>query len=145
MFDKAVVQERLKKLEEQLALLRELQSVPSEQFIANPRDHVYALHLLQTAIQTIIDIGTHLVASLNLGRLEEYRDVARLLAQEKIISENLRPKIEKMIGLRNLIIHEYLRIDIGKLYQVLQHNLEDLAQFARHITDFLEQSQDVRQ
>lgn len=80
MFDRAIVQERLKKLEEQLVLLRELQRVPKEQFIINPRDYVYAFHLLQRAIQAVIDIGTHLVASLNLGRLEEYRDVARLLA-----------------------------------------------------------------
>ncbi|MCS7198324.1 MAG: DUF86 domain-containing protein [Candidatus Bipolaricaulota bacterium] len=91
MFDKAIVQERLKKLEEQLVLLRELQQIPQEQFIANPRDHIYALHLLQTAIQAVIDIGTHLIVSLNLGRLEAYRDVARLLAQGKIIPEDPKP------------------------------------------------------
>lgn len=140
MFDRAIVQERLKKLEEQLVLLRELQRVPPEHFITNPRDHVYALHLLQTAIQAVIDIGTHLVASLNLGRLEEYRDVARLLAQEKIIPEDLRPKMEKMIGLRNLIIHEYLRIDLDKVYQIIQRNLDDFKEFAEHIQAFLERS-----
>lgn len=140
MFDRTIIQERLKKLEEQLTLLRELQRVPQEQFIVNPRDHVYALHLLQTAIQAVIDIGTHLVASLNLGRLEEYRDVARLLAQEKIIPEDLHPKLEKMIGLRNLIIHEYLRIELDKIYQIIQHNLDDLMGFAKHIQAFLERS-----
>lgn len=140
MFDRAIVQERLKKLEEQLVLLRELQRVPKEQFVTNPRDYVYALHLLQTAIQAVIDIGTHLVASLNLGRLEEYRDVARLLAQEKIIPEDLRPKMEKMIGLRNLIIHEYLRIDLDKVYQMIQRNLDDFTEFAEHIQAFLERS-----
>ena len=79
MFDQAIVRERLKKLEEQLTLLRQLQSVPRERFITDPREHVYALHLLQTAIQAIIDIGTHLVSGLNLGHLEAYRDIARVL------------------------------------------------------------------
>jgi uncharacterized protein YutE (UPF0331/DUF86 family) len=141
VFDQAIVRERLKKLEEQLTLLRQLQSVPRERFIADPREHVYALHLLQTAIQAIIDIGTHLVSGMNLGRLEAYRDIARLLVQEQIIPADLGPKLEKMIGLRNLIIHEYLRLDLERIYQIVHSELEDLAQFAQHITEFLEKTQ----
>ncbi len=140
MFDRSTVQERLKKLEEQLILLREVQQVGKEKFLADPREHVYALHLLQTAIQAMIDIGTHLISGLNLGRVETYRDIARLLSQRGIIPEEFRPKFESMIGLRNLIIHEYLKIEFEKIYTILQDNLEDLTEFAKHIQGFLTQN-----
>ncbi len=58
-----------------------------------------------------------------------------------IVQERLK-KIEKMIGLRNLIIHEYLRLDLGKIHQ--RGNLEDLTQFAQCITEFLEKSEDPK-
>jgi len=45
-----------------------------------------------------------------------------------------------MIGLRNLIIHEYLRIDLDKVYQMIQRNLDDFTEFAEHIQVFLERS-----
>ncbi len=88
-----------------------------------------------------MDIGVHLVSTLNLGRLEEYRDVAKLLARGRIIPEDFRPKCEKMIGLRNLIIHEHLKIELDKIYQILQENLEDLVEFAQHVEVFLERNQ----
>ncbi len=137
MFDRNTVQERLKKLEEQVILLREVQRVSKEKFLADPREHVYALHLLQTAIQAMIDIGTHLVSGLNLGRVETYRDIARLLVEGGIIPEQFRPKFESMIGLRNLIIHEYLKIELERIYAILQDNLEDLVEFAQHVEIFL--------
>lgn len=86
----------------------------------------------------MIDIGTHLISGLNLGRVETYRDIARLLMQGGIIPEGLRPKIESMIGLRNLIIHEYLKIELEKIYAVLQDHVQDLTEFAKRIEEFLE-------
>jgi len=141
--DRTIVEQRLRKLEEQIALLRELEGVDREHFLSDPHQHIYALHLLQTAIQCIIDIGTHLASALNLGRVEEYRDIARLLAQGGIIPSRFRKTLEEMIGLRNLIIHEYLEIDYEQIYRIIQENLEDLTAFAEHIEAFLEANSDV--
>lgn len=141
--DRATVEQRLRKLEEQVALLKELQGVDRERFLSDPHEHIYALHLLQTAIQCILDIGTHLTSALNLGRVEEYRDVARLLAQGGIIPSEFQETLERMIGLRNLIIHEYLEIDYEQIHRIIQENLEDLKAFAEHMEALLEANSDV--
>jgi uncharacterized protein YutE (UPF0331/DUF86 family) len=42
-----------------------------------------------------------------------------------------------MVGLRNILVHEYGKIDRKKVYGVLTHNLEDLEEFKKQIMRFL--------
>ena len=67
---------------------------------------------MQKAIEICIDIAAHLAASLNLPRKEKASDVFLLLSDNKIINPNLAKKIAQAVGLRNIIIHEYAKIDL---------------------------------
>ena len=42
-----------------------------------------------------------------------------------------------MIGFRNTLVHEYVDIDRGIVYEVLQHGLEDLVALRRVFAQFL--------
>lgn len=141
MLDLDTIKSRLAKIEQQLLLLRDVQRVDRDKFIAEPREYVYASHLLQVAIQCLIDIGTHTVSGLNLGRVEEYKDIAKLLHRKGIIPEGLAERLQRMIGLRNLLIHEYLTIDLGRLYQIIQEDIGDLEEFAKYIKELIEKEE----
>jgi len=143
VLDTSTIKERLKKIEEQVTLLREVQKVEKEEFIEDPHHHIYALHLLQTSIQALIDIGSHVVAGLNLGQVEEYKDIPKFLHKGKIIPKDLAKKVGKMIGLRNLIIHEYLAVDLDKVYEVIQKGLDDLEEFTRCICELIERGEQI--
>lgn len=43
-----------------------------------------------------------------------------------------------MVGFRNLIVHDYARIDDALVYAVLQDHLDDFAQFAAAVTAFVD-------
>ncbi len=79
----------------------------------------------QLAIETLTDIGNHVIADLNLGVVDWYSDVPRLLHEAGYIDENLRATWTRMIGFRNILVHDYLNVDRGIVYQVLHENLED--------------------
>ena len=51
------------------------------------------------------------VADMDLGLPQEYKDVFRILANNNIISEPLGKKLESMTGMRNILVHDYLRVD----------------------------------
>lgn len=80
------------------------------------------------SIQIIIDIACHVVSEKNLGSPKNYSECVSVLAEQGYLSQELSKKIVKMIGLRNLMIHEYGIIDTGKLYEYLDH-LNDIAEF----------------
>jgi len=93
---------------------------------------------MQKAIEICIDISAHLAASLNLPRKEKASDVLLLLSENKIIGADLAGKIARAVGLRNIIIHEYAKIDYQLAYSDLPTKLEDLRRFAGEIISFLE-------
>jgi uncharacterized protein YutE (UPF0331/DUF86 family) len=88
------------------------------------------------SIQIIIDISCHLVSKYNLGNPENYSDCIEFLRKFNYIDENIENKLIGMIGLRNLLAHEYAAIKIERLYDLLDH-LDDITSFVQKITDHL--------
>ena len=136
--DRETIERRLRKLEENLTLLKGLKGIGLAEFLDDPKTRLYAAHLLQTAIQCVIDIGSHLISGLNLGRVERYSDIPEVLADAGIISATLSQKLKKMIGLRNILVHEYLEVDYVALHRFIQTELRDFEEFAAAVASFLD-------
>jgi len=88
------------------------------------------------SVQIVIDLSCHLVAKFNLGNPKTYAECIEILVKEKYLSEELGEKLLSMVGLRNILIHEYVSIDLKKLYTLL-NNLNDFALFAIEVKDLI--------
>lgn len=132
-----VVRKRLNKLDEYLAILRDLQRYDFEEFIRDPEHYGSAERFLQLAIEAVTDIGSHVIADMALGVVNWYSDIPAILAERGYIGDHLREKWIQMIGFRNTLVHEYVDIDRRIVYDVLQHGLEDLEALERVFARFL--------
>ncbi|MCD6290838.1 MAG: DUF86 domain-containing protein [Anaerolineae bacterium] len=137
MVRKEVVRKRLRKLDEYLTILQRLQGTPYEEFIANPEKYGSAERFLQLAIETVNDIGSHLVADLGLGPVEWYRDVPERLYGAGYIDQEMREQWIRMIGFRNILVHDYLDVDRGQVYEILQKHLGDFERLQGVFAEFL--------
>lgn len=137
MVRREVIRKRLQRLEEYLAILENLARYSEEGFLSNPERYGSAERFLQLAIEATVDIGAHLVADLRLGQVEVSRDVPHLLAEAGIISPALRETWIRMIGFRNILVHDYLDIDRHIVYEVLQRHLSDLRLLIQAFATFL--------
>ena len=95
------------------------------------------LHGLQLCIQIIIDAGNHVLASIGENRIEDYTDIIDRLGERDIIPADFARRIRGMVGLRNILIHEYARLDLKTIYDVWQHRLDDFRDFRKYIEEFL--------
>ena len=93
---------------------------------------------IQTAIEAVINIAEHLVAGLNLGKPEFAKEPFPLLVKEGIIEEELSEKLQKAVGLRNILVHMYREIDLGILADSATVGLNNLRAFAKAVNEFLE-------
>jgi uncharacterized protein YutE (UPF0331/DUF86 family) len=89
------------------------------------------------AIETLIDIGNHVIAELQLGTVDHYRDVPALLAQHGYLDDTLEARWVRMIGFRSILVHDYLDVDRRIVYRVLHEDLEDLEALRRVFAQFL--------
>ncbi len=125
--------ERLKLLEENISELIALKNKFTIKDIKDDKTREWALRygLLET-IQTVIDISCHLVSKYNLGNPASYSECIELLEKHSYIDNELKTKLIGMVGLRNLLIHEYVIIDVDKLYALL-NDLGDFNIFVQKI------------
>lgn len=129
--------ERLKLLEENIAGLVEFKHKTSLHDVLNDKSKEWALRygLIET-IQIVIDISCHLVSKYNLGNPSTYAECIELLEKFAYIDKDLAQKLLGMVGLRNILIHEYVAADNGKLYDLLK-NIEDIRDFIHKIKDII--------
>jgi len=137
MVRREVLRKRLNKLDEYLTILWGLQHYRLEEFLENPERYGSAERFLQLAIEALMDIGNHLVADLELGVVNCYRDIPSLLVAAGYLSAELEEKWFRMIGFRNTLVHDYLEIDRSIVHDVLQHHLEDLVAIKNVLAGFL--------
>lgn len=132
-----VIRRRLTKLDEYLRILRGLQRYDLEAFVADPEHYGSAERFLQLALETLLDMGNHVIAELRLGTVDSYRDIPSLLAEHGYLDDQLKEKWIQMIGFRNVLVHDYVDLDRKIVHQVLQQDLDDIAALQRVFAQFL--------
>ncbi|MGH7312541.1 MAG: type VII toxin-antitoxin system HepT family RNase toxin [Candidatus Rokuibacteriota bacterium] len=128
MIDRERVLARLDALDGYLSELRQIlpASLESYQRVETRRA---CERLLQISIECVIDVCGLLVTGLRLGLPGEEDDLFEKLAQAGVIPNALRDRLRRMKGLRNILVHEYGRIDDRIVYDVMTGGLGDFETF----------------
>ena len=121
--------DKFKNLEENIKVLYEIkESVSVEELNTNKRYEWEIRYGLLESIQIIIDISCKISSNYNLGNPKNYRECIELLQKNKFLKPDTSKKVIAMVGLRNLLVHEYVSIDNTKLHQFLDA-LGDFVEF----------------
>jgi uncharacterized protein YutE (UPF0331/DUF86 family) len=90
------------------------------------KDRDSAERNLQKIIEAIIDIGKMLIAEKKFREPANNREVFQILEENRMFDSEFIPLLDKMIGMRNIIVHSYDRIDDSIVFGVLKKNLADI-------------------
>jgi uncharacterized protein YutE (UPF0331/DUF86 family) len=130
-----VFERRTRRFLETLEILERLQRTPWERFETDPEKYGSAERFLQVAVEILDDLGAHLVARLGAGTIERYRDIPdRLLAAGRL-TDDQAAVWRRVIGFRNVIVHNYLDVDRAIVFDILQHALGDLRDLHRALVE----------
>ena len=129
MVDSNVVLARVTKIRECVAALRRYAWLDEESFMGNPEVSGNAERQLQVAIQAVIDIGNHVLADRDLGTAKDYKDIFHILSKDRIVSKSLGSRLASMTGLRNVLVHDYLEVDLKIVHRILRKDLADFERF----------------
>ncbi|MGH7275796.1 MAG: type VII toxin-antitoxin system HepT family RNase toxin [Candidatus Rokuibacteriota bacterium] len=94
--------------------------------------------LLQVAVEALIDACGLLVTGLRLGLPGEEDDLFEKLARQSVLSaETARKRMRRM---RNLLVHEYGRVNDQLVFETVRDRLGDFDTCKREIREFLRRS-----
>lgn len=88
---------------------------------------------IQRAVEATIDIAMYIVSDRKLGIPQNSRDAFEVLNHHKIIDDVLLEKLKKMIGFRNIAVHNYQKLNLAILQKVIENHLEDFEIFIDRI------------
>lgn len=111
--------ERLAELRRHLAHLRTLR--PRVTRGALERDlslHNDVLFSLLTVCQLVIDVAAEIAARRG-DRFEDYTQAVRHLARDPSFPAELIRELERLPGFRNVLIHEYVELDLDRAVEAL--------------------------
>lgn len=128
-FDTEMVQARIAIIEENLSRLAQIPQADFNEFVADFRNVEATKHLLQTAIEAMVDIWAHFVARLRLQAPENGTQLVKALAEANWLPKEHVSTYSKMIRFRNLIVHMYSDVDDRQVYDILRHHLDDFRMF----------------
>jgi len=137
LIDKAVLKKKLQELNRYSKELEGYKDITRDELAASIGKQWMVCHGLQLSIQTVIDIGNHLLAAIGENQVEDYVDIIDRLGEKDIIPSEFARSIRGMVGLRNILVHEYARLDMEKVYHILQNRLNDFHLFINYINHYL--------
>lgn len=85
---------------------------------------------LQRACELCIDIANHLIKTKKLGLPQDSRESFTLLQRGGLIDGRMAAGLQRMVGFRNILVHEYRKLDLKIIVDVIENRLQELLDFA---------------
>ncbi len=86
---------------------------------------------IQRACEAALDLGQHLVRRDKLGIPQSARDVFQLLANAGYLAPELAQQLQRMVGFRNLAVHDYQSLQLPIVVSIIEQHLPQFLQFAQ--------------
>lgn len=134
---KEKVSRKLESLREYVGHLRGYQSRTIDDLRRDPTLRGAVERYLHLSAECVIDVAEIMISELGLKKPEEYKESIEILGEAGIIPGEFALKFSPVAGFRNILVHEYAKIDLTEVHRHLQRDLEDFERFARYVIEYL--------
>lgn len=86
---------------------------------------------IQRACEAALDMGQHLIRRERLGIPQSARDVFTLLAQSQRIDPALADSLKRMVGFRNIAVHDYQALQLPIMVAIIEKHLEEFLHYSQ--------------
>lgn len=138
--DRTVVEQKLESLRRCTQRI-ESRCPPSAESLSNDFDLQDIVSLnLSRAIQLCVELGAHLISDLDEPAPDTMGQTFDILAQNKLITDELARRLKKAVGFRNIAVHSYDVINWTVVHSIATQHLSDFSAFAQAIAKQLDKN-----
>ncbi len=130
--------EKMDELEKYLRELEEYLPEKEEEYLNSGLRKRACERAFQMASENLLDICNLIISEKGFGIPTDSKDCIRKLAENGVIPGSLSTRLEELVGFRNLLVHQYGRVDDSKAYSYLNIELKDFYEFIETIDKYIE-------
>jgi uncharacterized protein YutE (UPF0331/DUF86 family) len=137
LVDKLLIGRKLAEMDDHLRQIREISTISIAAYRKDWKTQRAAERTLQILVEVGIDIANHIIADGEMRLPTGYADAFKVLMENKVIKPRLFKTMEKMARFRNVVVHQYDKVDPAIVISILRNNLGDFEKYKRAIITFL--------
>jgi uncharacterized protein YutE (UPF0331/DUF86 family) len=88
---------------------------------------------IQRACEAALDMGHHIIRRDGLGMPQSSRDVFVLLASAHWLEPEVADHMKRMVGFRNIAVHDYQTLQLPITVNIIQSHLDDFLTYGRQM------------
>lgn len=92
---------------------------------------------LHLACEVVLDISNQIIAEYRYRTPNEYKESIIILGEEGVLTKEFAARFSPIAGFRNILVHDYLKVDIRELADKVNNNLGDFDVFAKSVAKLL--------
>ena len=144
MVRKDLVQRKISLIQDDLARLADFARFSFDEIAGDSVKQAAVERMLERVISRAIDINEHLISALagkETSPPKDYRETFLRLADTRVYPKKFAEDIAKSVGVRNILVHEYDKIDEKKVYESIKDCLTDYAKYVDYVLEFLRKTE----
>ena len=145
MVDRAVVLRKLSELGTYYGQIKEFADINIDNYKNYWKTQRIVERTLQIMIETCTDIASHVISDRGMRPPTTYADTFRVLLENNIINSEMFGTMEKMAKFRNVVVHQYEKVDAEIVIVILKRHLKDFDKFKEVILSYMQSSSEGSQ
>jgi uncharacterized protein YutE (UPF0331/DUF86 family) len=133
LVDKDLLLAKASSVKRYIKRIEEKSKIDLDTFLSDIDRQEIVLFNIQMAVQNCIDIAAHIISEEGLGIPGSTSEMFYLLEENAYLDKQITEKMVKAAGLRNLIVHEYAKVEITQIFDIAKKNITDLNEYLKVI------------
>jgi uncharacterized protein YutE (UPF0331/DUF86 family) len=129
LVDHDLILSKASSLRRHLGRVREKSSIDFQSFLGDLDCQESILFNLQMAVQNCIDIAAHIVSEEGFGIPGSTSELFYLLEENGYLDPKTTENMVRSVGFRNLVVHEYGKLELNQVFEVTQEGIQDIDGF----------------
>ena len=88
-------------------------------------------------MESMMDVGNLMIDGFIMRDPGSYEDIIDILVDEKVITQEMDEPLKAVVGLRKMLVREFIQVDDQKVLDVLTSNLPAIKAFPPKVQDYL--------
>ena len=141
MLDKEFISEKFKNISEYLSETEEVLKVDDAMIARDFRLLRTLERNFQLIVDELVDVNVYLIRELELKTADDFQNTFRILAEANILPSDLAERMAPVVGLRNMLVHRYEKINKNLFVRQVRNEYSDFIQYLTCVNDYLTSNQ----
>jgi|SRR3990167_1425575 len=137
---KELVIQKISQADKSLTDARDILKLSDSEILGNIINLSALERYFQLTVDAILGANNHIIKETNLKTADDLQSTFSILSDGGVLPKEFAEKIAPVVGLRNLIIHQYEKVDNRKFLEDFRKHNSDFDEYFRQILSYLDKA-----